>query len=123
MTAVRDMVVTEDLMRGLMVGRVWSRVYGEGGGTVVIVPDLVSVKPGTERMNEPTVGSNEMCLDQVVPEKFEIGLGWTALSWETPFAAAVGWAFTLEGVRVNEEAVAGGKVAEAKSLEEETAPL
>ena len=63
MTAVRDMVVTEDLMRGLMVSRGWSRVDGEGGGAVVIVPDLVSVKPGTERMNEPSVGSNEMCLD------------------------------------------------------------
>ena len=62
-TAVRDMVVTENLMRVLMVSRVGSRVDGEGCGTVVIVPDLVSVKPGTERMNEPSVGSNEMCLD------------------------------------------------------------
>ena len=74
-------------------------------------------------MNEPTVGSNEMCLDQVVPEKFEIGLGWTALSWETPCAAAVGRAFTLEGVRVDEEAVAGGEVADAEGLKKEATAL
>ena len=111
-----------DLGSRFVVGKA-GRIQGRGGRTIIVIPMLVAVCPGTKRANESAIGGNNVGVNQLGPEKVKIGAWGAALGGESPARTAVRRTPSSKGLGVDVSAFAVGKVTETESLEKEAATL
>ena len=91
---IGDMLVTI-YEEGWLIVSILLRVHCEGGGTVVIVPVLIAMEPGAERLEETAIRFDDAGMDKLSPEEIEIGFWWFSLSGECPSRGAIRSARTL----------------------------